>query len=159
MARLGNPLVYDLLEVADTLASQRGRKSLRKASMRRAVSSAYYAVFHALCFVCASQLAGWSKANDLLEPVYRMIDHGSAKNRLTGKEAAAMSLAILEIGSRFKDLQEARHEADYRTPALEVSLDRTLQHIAEARRVIDLIESLASEDRLKLAILLVTKAR
>ena len=159
MARLGNPLVYDLLVVADTLAMQRGRKGLRKASMRRAVSSAYYAVFHALCFVCASQLVGWSKANDLLEPVYRMLDHGSVKNRLTGKEAAAMVPAILEIGARFKDLQEARHNADYRTPALELSRDLTLQHIAEARRVVDLIEALPPEDRLKLAILLVTKAR
>jgi hypothetical protein len=159
MARLGNPLVYDLLVVADTLAMQGGRKGLRKASMRRAVSSAYYAVFHALCFVCAGQLVGWSKANDLLEPVYRMLDHGSIKNRLTGKEAAAMAPAILEIGSRFKDLQEARHEADYRTPALEVSHDRTLRQIAKAREVIDLLEALLPEDRLKLAILLVTKAR
>lgn len=32
MARLGNPLVYDSLVVADTLAMQRGRKGLRKAS-------------------------------------------------------------------------------------------------------------------------------
>lgn len=159
MARLGNPLVYDLLVVADTLVMQKGRKDLRKASMRRAVSSAYYAVFHALCFVCASQLVGWNKANDLLEPVYRMLDHGSVKNRLIGKEAAAMTPAILEIGARFKNLQEARHEADYRTPALEVSHDRTLLQIAEAREVIDLIEALPSEDRLKLAILLITKAR
>ena len=88
-----------------------------------------------------------------------MLDHGTAKNRLTGKDAAAISSTLVEIGARFKDLQEARHEADYRTPALAVSRDRTLSHIAEARRVVDLIESLPPDDRLKLAILLVTKAR
>lgn len=159
MARLRDPLVYDLLEVADTLASQGGRKNLRKASMRRAVSSAYYAVFHALCFVCASELVGWGKANELTEPVYRLLDHGTAKNRLTGKEAAAISSAVLQIGTRFKDLQEARHEADYRTPALVVRRDRTLSQIAEARRIVDLIETLGSRDRLKLAVLLITKAR
>ena len=158
MARLGNPLVYDLLDVADGLAARTGRGNLRKASMRRAVSSAYYAAFHALCFVCASELVGWGRT-DLIEPVYRILDHGTAKNRLTGKEAAAMPPEILEIGTRFKDLQEARHEADYRPPSLTVRRDETLSHIAEARRIVDLIESLDTEHRLKLAILLITKAR
>ncbi|MGF3022181.1 hypothetical protein ACQVP2_05045 [Methylobacterium aquaticum] len=56
MARLGNPLVYDLLVVADMLAEQRGRRNLQKAAIRRAISSAYYAVFHGLCFVCTRAL-------------------------------------------------------------------------------------------------------
>ncbi len=56
-ARFGNPLVYDLLDVAEALAEQRGRRNLQKAAMRRAVSSAYYAVFHGLCFVCTRALA------------------------------------------------------------------------------------------------------
>lgn len=159
MARQKNPIVDDLLEVAETLAAQGGRASLRRTAMRRAVSSAYYAVFHALCFVCASELVGWRKANDLIEPVYRMLDHSTAKNRLTGKDAAAISPAVLQIGTGFKDLQEARHEADYRTPGLEVSRERTLSQIEDARRIVDLIDTLPPEDRLKLAILLVTKAR
>ncbi|WP_342151322.1 hypothetical protein [Methylorubrum sp. SB2] len=159
MARSKNSLVDDLLGVAVALTEQGGRASLRKASLRRAVSTAYYAVFHALCFVCANELVGWRKANDLIEPVYRMLDHGTAKNRLIGKDAAAISPAIRQIGTGFRDLQEARHEADYRTPALNLSRDSTLQLIAEAREVVDLIEALPPEDRLKLAILLVTKAR
>lgn len=53
MPKLGDPLVYDLLEVSTSLAKTRDRTNLRKAAMRRGVSSSYYAVFRALCFVCA----------------------------------------------------------------------------------------------------------
>ncbi len=159
MARSKNPLVDDFLEVAVALTEQGGRASLRRASLRRAVISAYYAVFHALCFVCASELVGWRKANDLIEPVYRMLDHGTAKNRLIGKDAASISPVVRQIGTGFRNLQEARHDADYRTPALELPRGLTLQHIAETRRIVDLVEALPPEDRLKLAILLVTKAR
>ena len=158
MARLGNPLIYDLLAVADGLALQAGPLNLRKTSMRRAVSSAYYGAFHALCFICASEFVGWNKTG-LIEPVYRMLDHGTAKNRLTGKETAGMAPEISDIGTRFKGLQEARHAADYSTPALTVRRNETLNHITNARRIVELIESLGSEDRLKLAILLITKAR
>lgn len=63
MARLGNPLVYDLLVVADMLAEQRGRRNLQKAAIRRAISSAYYAVFHGLCFVCTRALERFTIAS------------------------------------------------------------------------------------------------
>lgn len=159
MARSRNTLAADLLEIADTLAAQKGRQTLRKAAIRRAVSSAYYAVFHELCYVCADQLGVWTKGDDLREPVYRLLDHGIARSRLTGKEAAAIAPDILRIGTLFKDLQEARHGADYKSSAMAVSQDWALSQIAEARQIIELIETLTPDDRLKLAILLVTKAR
>ncbi|MCJ2014625.1 hypothetical protein [Methylobacterium sp. J-076] len=159
MAGLKNPLVPDLLEVAELLVAQKGRLNLRKAAMRRAVSSAYYAVFHELCYVCADELKIWTKPTELLEPVYRLLDHGAARNRLTGKDAATISPAILQIGTLFKDLQEARHESDYRTPAMPVSRDWALSLIADARRIVDMIEGLPAQDRLKLAILLIAKTR
>lgn len=102
MARSKNTLVADLLDIADQLAAQKGRPSLRKAAMRRAVSGAYYAVFHELCYVCADQLGVWTKANDLREPVYRLLDHGIARSRLIGKEATAISSDILQIGTLFR---------------------------------------------------------
>lgn len=40
-----------------------------------------------------------------------------------------------------------------------VSQDWALSQLAEARRIVELIEALTPDDRLKLAILLVTKAR
>ncbi len=101
----------------------------------------------------------WTKANDLLEPVYRLLDHGIARSRLISKDATAICHDILQIGTLFRDLQEARHGADYKTSAMTVSQDWALSQIADARRIVELIEALPSEDRLKLAILLVSRAR
>jgi hypothetical protein len=158
MPRLPNPLVYDLIELAETLATQRGRPNIRKAALRRAVSSAYYGTFHALCFVCASEFVGWSRS-ELLEPVYRMLDHGTAKRRLSGREGAALGEEIAEIGALFADLQDARHAADYAPPTLAVHPADALRQIAAARRIVELIECLAADSRKRLAILLVTKGR
>lgn len=159
MPRLGNPLVYDLLDVSGALAAIRGRTNLRRAAMRRSVSGAYYAVFHALCFVCASELIGWSHENELLEPIYRMPDHGLAKKRLKGREAAAIGPAAVDIGNNFIDLQEARNAADYSPPSLTVRHDETLRLIALAVQTVALIENLTTSDRKKLAVLLIARTR
>lgn len=116
MPRLGNALVYDLLETSRTLAETRGRANLRKAAMRRAISGAYYSVFHALCFICASELIGWSQPNEVLEPIYRLLDHGTAKKRLSSRDAAAIGPSLSDIGNNFLSLQEARNAADYSHP-------------------------------------------
>ncbi|MCJ2111358.1 hypothetical protein MKK64_09155 [Methylobacterium sp. E-025] len=159
MPRLGNPIVYDLLDVAFGLAETRGRPNLRKAAHRRAVSSAYYAVFHALCFVCASELLGWTQPNTLVEPVYRLLDHGAAKQRLKGRGALAIGPQIVDIGNNFIDLQEARNLADYSPPGLLVRHDETLRLIALAAQTVTLIEQLPTTDRKQLAVLLIAKPR
>ena len=159
MPKLGDPLVYDLLEVSESLARTRGRTNLRKAAMRRSVSSAYYAVFHALCFVCASELIGWTQENDLVEPVYRLLVHGAAKKRLKGRDAGLIGASVVDIGNGFVELQDARNAADYSPPALIVRQDETLRLIALAGQTISLIEELTTQDRKKLAVLLVAKNR
>lgn len=47
MTTLRNPLVRDLLDLADGLARQIGRPSFRQAALRRSVGTAYHALFHA----------------------------------------------------------------------------------------------------------------
>ncbi|AYO85689.1 hypothetical protein [Methylobacterium brachiatum] len=158
MSRLGNPLVYDLLDVAESLARQSGRMNLRKAAMRRAVSSAYYAVFHAFCFVCASVIVGWKRSAEL-ESVYRMLDHGQIRKRLTSPEAAQIAPDVARIGATFTVLQERRHLANYSSPALPVSRNETLAILARAREAVEALESLGDDQRRKLAVLLITKAR
>ena len=159
MPRLGNPLVYDLIETSRILAETRGRVNLRKAAMRRAISGAYYAVFHALCFVCSSELIGWNQDNDLVEPIYRLLDHGAVKKRLTGRDAHLIGPSILDIGNNVLSLQEARNAADYAPPALQVRHDETLRLIELARQTVTLIESLPTQDRRKLAVLLIARTR
>ncbi|KMO40115.1 hypothetical protein VQ03_14625 [Methylobacterium tarhaniae] len=159
MPRLGNPLVYDLIDVAAALVEQRGRRNLEKAAMRRAVSSAYYAVFHGLCFVCTRALGLWRRDASVTESIYRLLDHGQVKRRLSGREAAELGSVIAGIGTAFADLQERRHRADYSPPNLEVSRDVTRTVIARARKTIFDLESLDDDQCRRLAVLLITKAR
>ena len=157
MARLGNTLVYDLLEVADALAGLAGQRDL-KAAQRRAVSTAYYAVFHALCFICADELVRWSRSNDI-DPIYRSVEHGFASKVLAGKRAAAIGERVLRIGAAFTDLQKRRHAADYRPPGLQVADGWATETIELARQTITAIEQLEEVERRRIAILLIARPR
>ncbi|AWN49736.1 hypothetical protein DK419_28205 [Methylobacterium terrae] len=159
MPRLGNPLVYDLLAVADLLAEQRGRRSLQKAAMRRAVSSAYYAAFHGICFVCTRALGLWRRDASLTEPVYRLLDHGQIRKRLSGREAAELGPVVAGIGIDFAELQALRHLADYSSPSLEIRLTEARSTVVRARKTIADLESLDDDQCRRLAVLLITKAR
>ncbi|KMO21814.1 hypothetical protein [Methylobacterium platani] len=156
---MGNPLVYDLLEVAEALSEQRGRRNLEKAAMRRSVSTAYYAVFHGLCFVSTRALGMWRRDAAVTEPIYRLLDHGQVRRRLSGREAAELGPVIVGIGTILADLQERRHLADYSPPSLEISRDVTRIVVARARKTIADLESLDDDQCRRLAVLLITKAR
>lgn len=156
--RLPKPLVHDLLAVADALAAQAGPASLQQACMRRAVSSAYYALFHALCFVCADALVGWGKTA-VLPPIYRSLDHRPVARALRSAEARRIDPRIGRIGAYFTDLQEQRHAADYAPPAALFGHTQTLDLIDDARDAVALIEDLDAALRLDLAILLIARQR
>ncbi len=158
MARLGNPLVYNMLELADELARARGTPNHRKAAMRRAVSTAYYAVFHALCFVCASALVGWSQSENV-DPIYRSVEHGFAKKRLASRDAVSIGVEVVQIGASFTALQDRRHSADYASPGLPVSPSATIETVELARQTVAAVEALDERQRLRLAILLIARQR
>ena len=83
--------------------------------LKKAVSAAYYAMFHALCYSNASVLMG-SSARAVRLPgwtrTYRAVDHGAAKDRLLQLRSFA-SPAVRNFGLVFDALQENRHLADY----------------------------------------------
>ena len=62
------------------------------------------------------------------------------------------------IGQDFLDLQTARNAADY-DPASRHSRREALDLIVQARRAIEALRSMTKEDRLLLAVQLVTKPR
>lgn len=158
MPRLGNSLVYDLLDVADELARLAGRGDLRKAAQRRAVSTAYYAVFHALCFICADELVRWSRSDDL-DPIYRSVEHGFARKALAGPRAAAIGQPVLSIGAAFTDLQKRRHAADYMPPGLQVAAGWAAETIELAKQTISAIEQLGEVERRRIAILSIARPK
>src|ERR1044072_6844098 len=102
-----------LIVVAQDLSKRTGRRP-RQAFMRRAVSTAYYAMFHALARLCADELIGGKHSKTTAwSRVYRALDHKSAKTVLQSKEAIALSPLVAAFGRAFATLQERRHQADY----------------------------------------------
>lgn len=117
-------LHLDLLEQAKQLASQE-KKRPRQASLRRAVSSAYYALFHLLCTETSRMFV---KDRAITASLCRTLNHGEMKKasqRFVGDQLPASikshaadlkhpsRLPLKQVARAFIDLQEARHEADY----------------------------------------------
>jgi uncharacterized protein (UPF0332 family) len=113
----------DLLEQARHLA-KRERTKPRQTSLRRAVSTAYYAIFHLL----TSEVSlNWKQADQRFQ-FARLLDHGrmkSASRTVANEQEAyfktkpvpghALDCArnLHWVVSTFSRLQEERHEADY----------------------------------------------
>ncbi len=127
-------LHHDLLDQAAHLATRETRKP-RQASLRRAISAAYYALFHLLVADGARRLSP-AKPDGLRALVQRAFNHGDMRNVCKGfadgHEAAVrnrqpgqpppatrrlitlpLDLRLFSVAQTFVDLQELRHEADY----------------------------------------------
>lgn len=113
----------DLLDQAAHLARREPRRP-RQASLRRAVSAAYYALFHLLTGEAASLITPTALKG--FEPsVRRILAHSEMKNFCKSvsqaqvpaplrSHAAALGQADLrDVAKAFVQLQEARHRADY----------------------------------------------
>lgn len=116
-------LAQDLLEQAQFLV-KREKTRPRQASLRRAVSTAYYACFHLLSSQAATQLTPGSPAG-LCDRVQRSLVHGTMKAAAKSFESGSLPDYIRNLTSRpiparipaiahaFVQLQEERHKADY----------------------------------------------
>lgn len=133
----------DLLEQADHLA-RRERTKPRQASLRRAVSAAYYALFHQLAHDVVRRTIPGSPLG-MRTRARRALDHRSMKEVCKQFSSGGMSKVLKEliappmdpklgaVAGAFVNLQEARHDADYN---VEQSLDRASvsAKVAKARQ-------------------------
>lgn len=141
----------DLLELAEHLACRDPGRP-KHVSLRQAVSSAYYSVFHALAFLCADTLVGWPKPWEAVTPIYRALDHGVAKKLFErDRSGALLGGEVAEIGNIFISLQRARHTADYDPRPFSYSRGEALELIDQARRAVHATLALSQESRLLLA--------
>lgn len=156
-----------LLEVAERLApAEPGRGRPSYTAHRRAVSTAYYAVFHALANRVA--MAVFSEADQSFrQKIQRWIGHGNIRtvavwmSQLEGASAGSPPAHIaallapaegtahidedtLAIADGFLELNEKREEADYDHEAIFTRPD-TRGHIALARDVVATIERTDSD--------------
>jgi uncharacterized protein (UPF0332 family) len=142
-------LASTLLETAEVLARRTRRP--RQADLRRSVSTAYYALFHALAAESADRLVGtggrslpaWSR-------VYRALDHGRAKQAVEGlgrRQETGHALASFCLV--FAKLQEERHRADY-DPDSRYRREEVLGWIGRARGAVVALRRSERDERLEL---------
>lgn len=104
----------DLIATAVRL-SKVGSKRPKQADLKRSVSTAYYALFHALAKNAADTIVGVGKmrSDGAWTQVYRALDHGFAKNACKEIRNLGFPSEIISCAYTFVQLQEARHRADY----------------------------------------------
>ena len=156
----------DLLEVAESLASGSGLGRPRQVELRRAVSTAYYALFHTLANHCADLLVGVRSAtqtNQAWRQAYRALDHGEVKRKCTqgpGKPIldGSFPAGIRDFARQFVKMQEVRHKADY-DPFEPFTRSGVTQLIEETKTAITDFENVPSRDRRAFAVFVLFKLR
>ena len=130
---------YEMILMARSLArgalgSGRGRP--RQAELRRAVSLAYYAMFHALAKQSADMLVGATRGNRSQRAwlqAYRSLEHGLAAAQCKRPIIRRFPGEIRRFGEVFLKNQRMRHDADYNPDVSYVRSD-VLQIIDSAER-------------------------
>jgi len=128
--------------------------------VRRAISNAYYALFHALSQANASALIGtptdaasasaWSR-------VYRALDHGTARRELQ-RHRQELSPPAQTFVDTFSHLQQLRHLADYDHTAVLTSHQATIRLQQAQTAILDYLQIDANE-RAYIATLILARSR
>ena len=135
-----------LLDQADRLTAQPGRGAPRQADLRRAISSGYYTVFHAVVTEATDHFVGKTERNaPTYGLVYRSIEHRSLrglcedvmKTSLPARYAryeptGGFGPDLIALATAVVDLQEKRHLADY-DPLFRVAMSDAVLAVATAR--------------------------
>lgn len=146
-----NPL--ELISAARQLASgQSSPGQPTDAELRRAVSTAYYALFHTLAGCCADLLVGSELARSdhslhvLWIQTYRGLNHNIARQRCEKDIVRAFPTAIQNFAQQFAHMQYQRHEADYNPDASLLS-EQVLSLIDETEARITDFQNASEADR------------
>ncbi len=139
-----------------------GARPASQTELRRAVSCAYYAMFHTLAASNADALAGalpdgqrswaWRQA-------YRAADHRPTRNKLSRASLGGrFPAAIRAFGEQFAIAQQMRHSADY-DPYEELQATTVAELINNAEAYIHAFAQTPDDIRRDLAIHIVTNIR
>ena len=143
-----------LINIATQLALSSSDTPERQDDLRRAVSTAYYAMFHALANSNANALVGAPANNDdamAWNRAYRALEHGDARRRFrhTG-HMDPFPRVVKEFAATFNRLQGERYAADY-NPDHTFTLSGALWIIDQARQGIIRFAGASPEVRRNLA--------
>jgi uncharacterized protein (UPF0332 family) len=126
-----------------------GERRPRQSDLRRALSTAYYALFHEICFDYANFLVGnYRNAFDksAWRRAYRSIAHGDLKDRASKTDLSAFCDHIQDFAAKLVDMQEKRHLADY-DPLAEFTREETLNEIDQVELVLHNYRSVRTGER------------
>lgn len=138
-----------LLEQADRLTIPPGVGAPRQADLRRAISTAYYGVFHAVATEAADDFVGRTQRDTARYAlVYRGIDHGRLRAicedivKLTPPTKYVRYLPsggfgsdLIAVATAIRELQERRHSADY-DPLFRAKTSDAVLAVATARNAL-----------------------
>jgi hypothetical protein len=138
-----------LLDQASMLTEPQAGHPTTETDLRRAISAAYYAVFHAIASAAADSIVPANKrATEQYSRVYRSINHGALRklcDRVRGKKLD-FGDDIREFAAAVADLQEKRHSADY-DPVFTAIRSDTRLTIRAARSAISQFEGAPEAER------------
>lgn len=132
-----------------------------QANLRRAISTAYYAVFHALAKMCADRLVGATKStrsNKAWVEVYRGLVHGECVSACESARNVQFPQRVKDFADAFVQLQRAREACDY-DPMVRPTKQQALMFIALADQTISALNSVSNRDQCAFAtwVLITTK--
>lgn len=139
-----------------------GRGRPRQADLRRALSAAYYAMFHALARCCADALVGAtpaSRSQTAWTQTYRALEHGYAKNqcvRAIGNREFPQGVRKFSEG--FVRMQRLRQMADY-APDSDFSRSDVLQLVDEIEKDIAEFAAVPAADRAAFSVYVLLRMR
>lgn len=161
-----------LFEQAERLIAPARAGSPRQVDLRRAISSAYYGLFHFCLTAAADEFAGVTqRATSRYTLIYRSIDHRTLKDLCVEARkqtppvkyvpyfpAGGFSTHIQAFSTAAIELQEKRHRADYNPQPRFRTSDAKLA-ISTARSAVHRFQAASEEHRKAFLTLLVCPPR
>ncbi len=153
---------HNLIQAAKDLVERADADDPHNSHYRRAVSTAYYALFHCLAESSANLLAGEDPANRsrrAWRQAYRALNHGAVKNRGSRREfKTEFPQETQDFAEVFVEIRDRRNRADYDPTEPFSKLDA--QHsIDEAEEAINDFMNIESGERRNFALYLLLPIR
>ena len=148
----------DLLDIARRLAEVNPTQT----DLRRAISSVYYAAFHAICQSNADTLVGddpQDRDQQAWRQAYRALEHGYARQRCRqARSERRFTVEVQILADYFPVIQNLRHQADYDPDRIFVQQE-ILSTVAEASARINIFHSAAPRERRAFALYILMRDR
>lgn len=150
-------LSHTLIELARAIAQNPLPDDPHDTHLRRAISSAYYAMFHCLAESCASLIAG-AYPDDVSESAwtqaYRALDHSMVPNKTRNRNRQIFdqfSPAVKNFANKLAEMKAKRESADY-NPTETFTYADVITDIDKASAAIDEFEKIPETERRSFAI-------